>query len=75
MEGSFYNLYEKLREDEKKFFNYFRMSIYTYNFLVELLENSIKHHDIQEISEIGTPAYELSSSMPTPTLTSCVKKA
>ena len=35
MEGSFYNLFEKLRNHDSKCYNYFRMSIHTFNFLVD----------------------------------------
>jgi len=45
LEGSFYTLYEKLREDHNTFFNYFRMSSTTFDFLVERLYISIKHQD------------------------------
>ncbi|CAH1978729.1 unnamed protein product [Acanthoscelides obtectus] len=45
LEGSFYTLFEKLRKDNSKFFNYFRMSIDTFDFIVERLLNSIKHQN------------------------------
>jgi hypothetical protein len=38
LEGSFYTLFGKLKGDESKFFNYFRMSTQTFDFLIERLE-------------------------------------
>ena len=35
MEGRFYTLFEKLRNRDSKFYNYFRMSIHTFDFLVD----------------------------------------
>lgn len=37
IEGSFYTLFEKLRSDDDKFFNYFHMSTCTFDFLMERL--------------------------------------
>jgi hypothetical protein len=45
LEGSFYTLFGKLKGDESKFFNYFRMSTQTFDFLIERLENAIKRQD------------------------------
>lgn len=44
-EGHFYNLFGKLKEDENKFFNYFRMSISSFNELLEILDSKIKRCD------------------------------
>ena len=41
MEGSFYTLFEKLRNHDSKFYNYFRMSIHTFDFLVDRVTNSV----------------------------------
>ena len=35
LEGAYYTLYGRLREDERKFFNYFRMS--TFDYIVDRL--------------------------------------
>lgn len=37
VEGAFYTLFEKLRENPGKFFNYFRMSKETFDYLVDRL--------------------------------------
>ena len=34
LEGAYYTLYGRLREDERKFFNYFRMSTSTFDYIV-----------------------------------------
>jgi hypothetical protein len=44
LEGSFYTLFGKLKGDESKFFNYFRMSTQTFDFRIRL-ENAIKRQD------------------------------
>ena len=41
MEGSFYTRFEKLRFHDSKFYNYFRMSIHTFDFLVDCVTNSV----------------------------------
>ena len=41
MEGSFYTLFEKLRNHDSKFYNYFRMSINTSDFLVDRMTDSV----------------------------------
>jgi hypothetical protein len=38
--GSFYTLYNELREDDKKFFNYFRMSTESFDELYNTLKGS-----------------------------------
>jgi ribosomal protein L16 Arg81 hydroxylase len=43
--GLFYTLFQDLRKDEKKFFNYFRMSITTCDDLHELLNDNPKHQN------------------------------
>ena len=40
MEGSFYSLFEKLRNHDSKFYNFFRMSIHT-DFLIDRVTNSV----------------------------------
>ena len=37
LEGAYYTLYGRLREDERKFFNYFRMSTSTFDYTVDRL--------------------------------------
>lgn len=41
--GEFSTLFEKLRQDEEKFFNYFRMKVKTFVELLSKLENHLKH--------------------------------
>ena len=41
MEGSFYTLFEKLRNHDSKFYNFFRMSIHSFDFLVDRVANSV----------------------------------
>lgn len=41
LEGAFYTIFEKLRENPEKFFNYFRMSRETFDYLVDQLKESI----------------------------------
>jgi len=45
LEGSFYTLFEKLKSHDSKFFNYFRMSLSTFEFLVMRLSDRIKGQD------------------------------
>ena len=45
LEGSFYTLFEKLKCRDSKFFNYFRMSVLTFEFLVMRLSDCIKGQD------------------------------
>jgi hypothetical protein len=42
LEGSFYTLFEKLKSRDSKFFNYFRMSVSMFEFLVMRLSDRIK---------------------------------
>ena len=37
--GEFYHLVQEIKEDEEKFFNYFRMDLSAYNQIVEKLIN------------------------------------
>jgi hypothetical protein len=37
LEGTYYTVYGRLREDERKFFNYFRMSTSTFDYIVDRL--------------------------------------
>ena len=41
MEGIFYSLFEKLRNHDSKFYNYFLVSIHTFDFLVDRVTNSV----------------------------------
>ena len=41
MEGSFYTFFEKLRNQDSRFYNYFRMSLHTFDFLVDRVTNSV----------------------------------
>lgn len=43
--GHFFQLYKQLRKDNVKFFNYFRMSISSFDELLSYLENDIKRQD------------------------------
>lgn len=43
--GAFHVLFEKLREDDEKFFNYFRMRKETFDKLLSNLYNKLKHQD------------------------------
>ncbi|KAB0804863.1 hypothetical protein PPYR_01833 [Photinus pyralis] len=45
LEGNFYTLFEKLRCDDAKFFNYFRMSTSTFDFLEGQIGDLIKGQD------------------------------
>ena len=42
LEGSFYTLFEKLKSHDSKFFNYFRMGVSMFEFLVMRLSERIK---------------------------------
>ncbi|XP_050354264.1 uncharacterized protein LOC126778588 [Nymphalis io] len=44
-EGDFYTLYPRLRRSEKNFFNYFRMSIASFDELTSILKLSISRQD------------------------------
>lgn len=43
--GTFYTLFEELRRDGSKFFNFFRMSIASFDELHEKLKNEIQHQN------------------------------
>ena len=45
LEGAYYALYGRLREDERKFFNYFRMSTSTFDFIVDRLAPNLERQD------------------------------
>ncbi|CAH1997214.1 unnamed protein product [Acanthoscelides obtectus] len=47
VEGAFYTMFEKLREHDEKFFNYFRMSTATFDYLLEKLSCSLQRQDTQ----------------------------
>lgn len=43
--GHYFQLYKQLRKDNVKFFNYFRMSISSFDELLSYIENDIKRQD------------------------------
>lgn len=43
--GAFYTIFPKLRENEDKFFNYFRMSIKSFDELHEKLKDRLQHQN------------------------------
>ena len=45
LEGSFYTLFEKLKSHDSKFFNYIRISVSTFEFLVTRLSDRIEGQD------------------------------
>lgn len=45
VEGAFYTIFEKVRQHEEKFFNYFRMSVSTFDYLVARLRSNISRRD------------------------------
>lgn len=45
LEGTYYTLFEKLTKDSQKFFNYFRMSHETFNYVLSKLIDDIKKSD------------------------------
>lgn len=45
VEGDFYTLFEKLQKDPSKFFNYFRMSEATFNYILGHISSSIQKQD------------------------------
>lgn len=47
VEGAFYTTFNKLLEDEIKFFNYFRMSFGTFNNILDQIANLIRRQDTQ----------------------------
>jgi len=47
--GSFVTLYSKLRADDRKFFNYFRMSMRSFDELVGKLSDSLMQEDLHRI--------------------------
>ncbi|KAL4720971.1 hypothetical protein ACJJTC_019231 [Scirpophaga incertulas] len=44
-EGEYWTLYRHLVEDEEKFFQYFRMSTYQFNMLLQKIENDISRRN------------------------------
>lgn len=52
-EGAFYTLFSKLQNAPSKFFNYFRMSESTFNYLLIHLTNSIKKQDTHFRMAVG----------------------
>ena len=55
LEGSYYTLFEKLTTDENKFFNYFRMSSTTYEYILANISDEIKKKDTQFRMSIPPP--------------------
>lgn len=47
LEGTYYTLFEKLSNDPNKFFNYFRMSKNTFDYILSNIINKIKKQDTQ----------------------------
>ncbi|KAL4153568.1 hypothetical protein QTP88_001492 [Uroleucon formosanum] len=47
VEGAFYTTFNKLLEDEIKFFNYFRMSFGTFNNILDQIADLIRRQDTQ----------------------------
>lgn len=45
LEGTYYTLFDKLSNDSNKFFNYFRMSHETFNYVLSKLINEVKKSD------------------------------
>lgn len=45
LKGAFSTLFEDLKEDPLKFFNYFRMSIRSFNELADRLEDALQNND------------------------------
>lgn len=45
VEGAFYTLFEKLRSHSDKFFRYFRMSVATFDFILERINMLIQRQD------------------------------
>lgn len=45
-QGEFSTIYSLLREDEEKFFNYFRMSIKSFDELSAKLQDNLKHQNL-----------------------------
>ena len=43
LESAYCTLYGRLREDERKFFNYFRMSTSTFDYVVDSLVPHLEH--------------------------------
>lgn len=50
LSGAFITLYSQLREDANKFFNYFRMSMRTFDELISKIENKIAHSGFLRIA-------------------------
>lgn len=50
LKGAFVTMYSDLREHPRKFFNYFRMSIPTFDELHGKLEDNLKHSNVVRLS-------------------------
>jgi len=49
LKGAFVTLYSKLREDDQKFFNYFRMSARSFDELVGKISDHLKVQDLYRV--------------------------
>ena len=57
LEGAYYTLYGRLREDERKFFNYFRMSTSTFDYIVDRLAPQMALSAENKVRNGQMPAY------------------
>jgi len=53
LEGAYYTLYGRLRVGERKFCNYFRMSIYTFDYIVDRLAPHLERQNTMMRERIG----------------------
>lgn len=60
--GVFYTLFENLKKDETKFFNFFRMNIETFFKLLKIVHGKLKHADTN-MRESITPAERLAVTL------------
>ena len=59
LEGSFYTFFEKLKSHDSKFFNYFRTSVSTFEFLVKRLSDRTKGQDTPMRERACVPPKEM----------------
>nr|CAH7723212.1 unnamed protein product [Callosobruchus chinensis] len=71
LEGTYYTLFEKLKNGPRKFFNYFRMSQDTFCYLLGNLEQKIKKQDTS--FRMAIPPEEMLVVTPQRLLVKCVK--
>lgn len=60
--GIFYTLFEDLKKDETKFFNFFRMSQVTFQKILTLIQDKLRHVDT-DMRESITPAERLAVTL------------